>query len=635
MATAIENNMAFGTLKLLVTMGGETHGVEGASYAIKDKGGNVLFNGVTNENGESGVYTLGAPDKGLTLAPAPNTHPYGTYDVWVGKPGFLSKNIYDVEIFDGIQSVLPVDLEPAAYGDDGEQDIYIPAPTADMPSYNNTPQGIPPAQNTATVNDQNSVFDDGMMPLGRESEMAGISPLDTRLPLETVAIPDYISVKLGRFSDSSAPIVRVRFIDYIKNVASSEIYPTWPTNALIANIHAIVTFTLNRIYTEWYRSRGYNFDITNNTANDQAFVNGRNIYANISEIVDGIFNVYARRIGFRNPYFTSYCNGTTSTCNGLSQWGTVTLANRGLTPLQILRNYYGNDIELATAPGGGVVESYPGVALQLGSTGSSVAALQRRLNRISGDYPGITQIQNPNGTFDAQTQAAVRAFQRIFNLTQDGIVGRSTWNRISQIYSGVTSLADLGGEGERIGLSPTAPTTTVRQGALGGDVAHIQFLLNYISRFHPEVPSVIADSRFGASTTAAVRAFQSRFGLTADGVVSPNTWRRMYEVASGIIGQQPPTQPVPPIVPPTTPPQTTFPPFPGTVLRQGSTGQNVRTLQEMLNNARRVYSAIPQLTVDGNFGPITNNAVRTFQLYNGLTVDGIVGPITWNALRNI
>jgi len=590
----------------------EDEPVAGVSYAIKDKSGNVLFSGITNENGESGVYTLSAPSKDATLTPAPGTHPYGVYDVWVGKVGFTSKNFVDVQIFDGIETVLPVNMTPDADGwYDEEQTIVIPPPTASEPSYDNSAQVAPP--------DEPAV--------GRN---VGITPLT---PLVEVRYPEYIRVKLGHFTNSSAPVVRVKFSDYIKNVASSEIYPTWPNNALIANIHAIVSFTLNRIYTEWYPSRGYNFDITNSTATDQAFVNGRSIYQNISQIVDGIFNVYARRIGFRNPYFTSYCNGTTSTCKGLSQWGTVTLANRGLTPLQILHNYYPNDLELVTAPGGGIVETYPGVALQLGSTGDNVRRMQQRLNRIRVNYPAIPQITNPNGVFDQETQNAVRIFQRTFNLTQDGIVGRSTWNRINQLYVGITQLAELGGEGERIGLSPTPPTTTVRQGARGEQVQHVQFLINYISQFYPEIPSVIRDGNFGPATTTAVQAFQRRFGLTADGVVGPATWARMYEVARGIIGQQPPQIPTPPITP--QPPITTFPPFPGTILRQGSRGNDVRILQQMLNNARRTYRQIPLLVEDGVFGPMTNTAVRTFQLFDGLVVDGVVGPITWNALRNL
>ena len=591
--------------------------VGNVNYAILDKGGRVLFSGQTDANGNAGPFTLDAPSRELSQTPNPSIEPYGKYDVWVGKPGYADMRFIDAEVYDGVEGIIPANMTPVGASDE-EQVIVIPPPTVQQPSYDNSAQIAPPDE-----------------PIGAYS---GITPN----ALGGVAFPDYITVHLGTPGDTSAQNVRVRFIDYIKNVVSSEIYPTWEPNAIIANTHAIVTFALNRIYTEWYRSRGFNFDITNSTSVDQYFKPNREIYSNVSEIVDGIFNVYARRQGFRNPYFTSYCNGTTSTCKGLSQWGTQTLAKRGFTPLQILHNYYPNDLELNTAPGGGVIESYPGTTLTIGSTGDAVRRMQNQLNRIAGAFPIIPQVQ-PNGVFDENTAAAVRAFQRQFSLTQDGKVGRSTWNTIQQKFGAVTGLSELGGEGERIGLSPTAPTSTIRQGATGADVIHAQFLLNYISQFYPEVPSVIADNRFGATTAAAVRAFQTRFGLNADGVVGPNTWRRMYEVASDIIGTTPPSIPTPPIEPPTppappvtpTPPTPGNPPFPGTLLRQGSRGENVRTLQQLLNRARVHYNAIPLLATDGVFGPMTNQAVRTFQLYHGLAVDGIVGPLTWNALAGL
>ena len=606
-------------------MGQEAVAVGGVSYAIMDKAGNVLFSGVTNENGESGVYTLDAPPRELSLTPNPDIRPYAVYDVWVGKPDFITKTYIDVEIFDGIQTILPVNMQPIEHGsEEVEETITIPPPTAQLPTYyqdQNAPPDIP-----ASVPVQQS----SGMPI---QEFPPPQDL-TGDPLARVVVPDFVTVHLGTPGNVSAPNVRVRFIDYVKNVTCSEIYPTWPNNSIIANVHCIVSFVLNRIYTEWYRSRGFNYDITNSTTVDQYFVPNRQIFANISQIVDGIFNVYARRIGFRNPYFTEYCNGTTATCKGLSQWGTVTLANRGLTPLQILHNYYPRDLELVTAPSGNVIESYPGTSLTLGSQGASVRRIQNQLNRIRANFPLIPVISNPNGYFGPDTREAVRVFQRSFNLVQDGIVGRSTWNKIQQVFVAVTKLAELGGEGERIGLSPTPPTVTIRQGSRGQDVIHAQFLLNYISQFYPDIPAPIMDNIFGASTTDAVRAFQRRFGLTADGVVGPATWRRLYEVFAGIQGQQPPiTTPPPP--PPPPPPPAGGPPYPGYLLRQGSRGESVRTLQTLLNNSRKQYPAVPLVAVDGVFGPLTANAVRAFQRNAGLTVDGIVGPITWAALARL
>ena len=260
-------------------------------------------------------------------------------------------------------------------------------------------------------------------------------------------IPETITVHLGP-PDSNAPNVTVPFTDYIKNVASSEIYPTWPENALRANIYAIISFALNRVYTEWYRSRGYDFDITNSTQFDQAFVPDREFFENISLIVDDIFNDYVVRQGNIQPLFTAFCNGTTSTCAGLSQWGTVSLAEQGLSPYSILQNYYGNDINIVEdAPVGFTEESYPGVPLRVGDSGNNVQIIQTQLNRIRQNYPAIPQIQQANGIFGIDTENAVRKFQEIFNLSVTGEVDKSTWYKIKQYYNGVKSLADLVSEG--------------------------------------------------------------------------------------------------------------------------------------------------------------------------------------------
>ncbi|MCL2084765.1 MAG: peptidoglycan-binding protein, partial [Oscillospiraceae bacterium] len=450
------------------------------------------------------------------------------------------------------------------------------------------------------------------------------APADPAGASAQILIPDYITVHLGIPSNASARNVRVRFIDYIKNVASSEIYPTWPHNALVANIHAIVTFTLNRVFTEWYRARGHNFDITNSTAYDQAYRDGGPIYESVSRIVDDMFNVYAHRYGFRNPFFTSYCNGTTATCAGLSQWGTVTLANQGLTPLQILRRFYPNDLTLGTSNNiAGITESYPGYALSLGSQGEPVRRMQNFLNRIRVNFPLIPQIPNPNGVFGPETRNAVTAFQRSFNLASDGIIGRATWNRISITYVGVTRLAELDGEGERVSIGQNPPGVTLRMGDRGANVLELQFILNSVSPFHQSVPTVIKDSVFGADTKNAVIEFQRTFGLTPDGVVGPATWNMLYSVYRGIHANAP----VPPSPPP--PPNTTTPPFPGTLLRAGSSGPDVKLMQTYLNVIRMVYTNIPYVEADGVFGNRTRDAVIAFQREFLLSPDGIIGPITW------
>jgi len=647
--------MPQGTLKIFATTGSGTAPVAGASYAIKNKRGEVLFNGITNENGESLVYTLDAPAREGTLQPDPyGPRPYGVYDIWIAKSGFAALNFIDVEVLEGVLSVQPAEMIPVGAGEDEEFTFVIPPPTVAEPTLPQEQVGTEEilgaigteqlAEGVGLREGAPVTVQEAMTAAERaRANMEGrLLPAGTAVPvaarpMEPLIIPDFITVHLGR-PTASAQSVRVRFIDYVKNVTCSEIYPTWPVNAIIANVHCIVTFALNRVYSEWYRVRGFNFDITNSTTVDQKFIQGRTIFQNISQIVDGIFNVYARRAGFRNPFFTQYCNGTTATCSGLSQWGTVPLANRGFTPIQILHNFYPRDLELVSGPSGAVRESYPGTVQERGSTGEPVRTIQSRLNRIRVNYPAIPVINPVDGVFGASTDAAVRIFQRTFNLTQDGRVGRTTWNRISQIWAAVTRLSELNSEGERIGLSPTPPSNVVRQGARGADVVHIQFLLDFISQFHPTVTAPLMDSVFGAATANSVRQFQQRFGLNVDGVVGPNTWRRMYEVFRTSQGQLPAPPPTPPpITPPPPPPPggNNFPPYPGVLLRRGATGANVRALQQMLNWSRRLYRSVPEVTVDGIFGPRTENSVRVFQTFAGLTADGVVGPITWNALRAI
>lgn len=288
-------------------------------------------------------------------------------------------------------------------------------------------------------------------------------------------IPENITVHLGS-PDSAAPNVTVPFADYIKNVASSEIYPTWPESAIRANILAEISYALNRVYTEYYRSRGYDFDITNSTALDQSYVEGRDIFDNISRIVDEIFFTYISRQGSVEPLFAAYCDGDKVICEGLSQWGSVALANQGLSPYEILQNYYGEDINLITdAAIEGAAESYPGRTLRLGSEGNDVLFIQRRLNRIAQNYPSIPQITNPIGIFNTQTDDAVREFQRIFELTPDGVVGRATWYKILRIYNAVKKLSDLQSEGVSLAEVTKYFDETLAVGSTGQGVRELQY----------------------------------------------------------------------------------------------------------------------------------------------------------------
>ena len=346
-------------------------------------------------------------------------------------------------------------------------------------------------------------------------------------------VPENITVHLGAPSAAAANVT-VPFVDYVKNVASSEVYPTWDDSALTANILAIISFALNRVYTEFYRSQGYNFDITSSTAIDQKFINGRNYFGSISRIVDSIFSNYLRRQGFIEPLAAKFCNGTTVTCEGLSQWGSQNLAQQGLNSVQILRRYYGNDIEIVTnAPVRGYVPSYPGTPLRRGSRGPDVVQMQVMLNRIGQNYPAIPRV-TADGIFGQQTENAVRAFQRIFNLTEDGIVGRSSWYQMVRLYVGVTRLAELESEGQRfVGISWQAPAS-LQSGSSGQSVRQLQYMLNVVAQFVNSIPTVAEDGIFGEATQNAVRAFQRFAGLTVDGVVGPATWNALYERVVGI-----------------------------------------------------------------------------------------------------
>ncbi len=349
-------------------------------------------------------------------------------------------------------------------------------------------------------------------------------------------VPQNITVHLGSPS-SDAANVTVPFIDYVKNVASSEIYPTWDESALRANILAIISFALNRVYTEFYRSQGYPFDITSSTAIDQKFINGRNYFDSISNIVDSIFNDYIRRIGFVEPLAAKFCNGTTVTCEGLSQWGSQYLARRGQNFVQILRNYYGDNIEIVTdAPLRGYTPSYPGTPLRRGSQGANVVRIQVILNRIGQNYPAIPRISSVDGIFGPETENAVRTFQQIFGLTADGIVGKATWYRLVRLYVGVTNLAELESEGQRFYAVNWQTPSSIRIGARGQSVRQLQFMLRVLSEYINDIPPVTEDGIFGQQTQNAVIAFQRFAGLTPDGIVGPATWSALYDRASSIAG---------------------------------------------------------------------------------------------------
>ena len=504
--------MAIGYLTIQVKAAHDALPLSGVSIRILSDQETGVYELITDENGETQTVPLETVDKSFSQNPYFSGTPYVSYSVLAQGSGFNSLYVSQIPIYDGVKAVLPISLIP-------------------MQDRQKTPM-------------QAEIFV-GSPAVSSGSPRSQEGTLSAPYVLRQVTIPNPITVHLGPPS-SSAANVQVSFPDYVKNAASSEIYPTWPEAALTANIYAIITFALNRIYTEWYTGRGYSFDITNSTAYDQSFVYGRPIYDSISRIVDNIFNQYVRRKGQNVPYFTSYCNGTSVTCPGLSQWGTVTLAQKGLPPLEILRSYYPRDVEIAqTNIISGVLSSYPGTPLRVGSTGLDVQTIQTWLTRIRRNYPAIPAITDAEGQFQNSTRSAVAKFQSIFNLASDGIVGKATWYKLSQLYTAVTRLAELSSEGTSPGIGTIPPSSVLRQGARGQDVVTLQYLLNVASEFYPGIPAPAQDGIFGAGTKQAVTAFQQMVQLNPDGIVGPLTWQTLYDVYHGIHQNVPSPSPNP------------------------------------------------------------------------------------------
>ena len=437
----------------------------------------------------------------------------------------------------------------------------------------------------------------------------------------TPVIPSTITVHLGR-PNTPAENVTVPFADYIKNVASSEIYPNWPESAIRANILAQISFALNRVYTEFYRSRGYDFDITNNTSIDQAYTKNGEVFDNISEITDEIFNNYLVRRGSVEPLFAAFCDGYTVFCNGLSQWGTVTLANRGLSPLELIRYYYGDDVDIVfNAPMIDNVQSYPGTALRRGSFGDEVVLIKRELNRIAQTYPAIPKIRFINGVFDLETEQAVSRFQEIFNLYPDGVVGKSTWYKIKQVFAAVKGLSEVTGEGLTISDVARRYVRELRQGVRGDDVEALQYYLAFLGYFFPELPPIPITGYFGDRTRDAVYAFQNYAGLPVTGVVNEAVFNEIVRVYNLTVSELPPNYR-----------SAIGEPFPGRFLTQGDRGESVAIAQNYLNVVGEGVPSIPAIAVDGIFGPLTRGAVIAFQEWLGIEPTGAIGPVEWSEL---
>lgn len=437
-------------------------------------------------------------------------------------------------------------------------------------------------------------------------------------------IPDHIVVHLGAPNDASAPNVRVPFVDYIKNVASSEIYPTWPESAIRANILAQITYALNRVYTEWYRSRGYDFDITASTAYDQKYIQDREVFDNISNIVDELFDTYIVRQGSIEPIFAQYCNGTTVTCDGLSQWGTVELAEQGKVPYEILQNYYGEDINLVTdAPISPNVPSYPGV-LSRGEMGENIYTLQRQLNRIAQNYPAIGEDIVLDGVYGVQTENAVKNFQRIFGLTQDGVVGRATWYKVKAIYNAVKSLGELASEGLTYEEIAEFFPEEIAPGDSGINVRMVQFYLHFLATYDDTLSTLEETGYYDDSTRNAVRIFQQQRGLPATGVVDHVTWRSLIASYRAMIQTLP-----------YSPQEARDELYPGYYLTPNDDDPAVRSLQRILIRANQKSPFMPPVEETGIYDRATYDAVIAAQHAAGIPENGLAGPVTWEFIADL
>ena len=369
----------------------------------------------TDSSGQTEVLELDAPPEEWSLDPNNERQPYSEYTLDVSAPGFEPVSIAGAEILANVRAIQNVRMRPSDVGREEEEVFVIPAHTL----YGEYPPKI---------------AEDEIKPTNESGEIV----------LSRVVVPEYIVVHDGSPRDTTATNHYVKYKDYIKNVASSEIYATWPSDSIRANVLAIMSFTLNRVYTEWYRNRGYDFTITSSTAFDQKWIPERNVYDTISVIVDELFANYLSRPNVRQPILTQYCDGRRVTCpNWMTQWGAKELGDQGYSAIEILRYFYGDDMYINTAQEiSGIPASWPGYTLEQGSSGEKVRQMQEELNVIAGAYPALPKIAE-DGIFGPATENAVREFQSVFGLPVTGTVDYRTWYKISEIYVGVSRIAEL------------------------------------------------------------------------------------------------------------------------------------------------------------------------------------------------
>jgi peptidoglycan hydrolase-like protein with peptidoglycan-binding domain len=431
-------------------------------------------------------------------------------------------------------------------------------------------------------------------------------------------VPNNITIHLGSPTEAANNIT-VPFTDYISNVAASELYPTWPRNALIANIYAIISFALNRIYNEWYRSKGYNFDITSNPMYDQTYTLNRSTYENIDDIVGEIFDNYVVKGNQIQPYFTTYCDGRIKTCNGLSQWGTVTLANEGKSPLNILKNYYGNDISIKyNAPVGDVSEGYPGNPVGLGYAGNPVLAIQRDLRRIRQNYPAIPDITDKLGIYEKTTEDAVKKFQEIFNLPITGKVDKGTWYKIKYIYTSVKKLSDLYSEGLTEEEATFLYEDKIEYGDTGIEVEYIHYFLDAIAFLDPDIPRLKTNSIYSNNSITMVKAFQEKYGLPVTGIFTYSDWLVLQNAYNKILKSYSSEYQ-----------EYINDLYPDYFLVRGMIGEDIKRFQKYLLTICKYDKSIPGVRVNGIFDELTEKSVKKLQNDYGFEVNGIVGPLLW------
>ena len=409
--------MAYGKLNVNVTSENDNRPIPGATVRIVDENEpeQTIEESTTDNQGQLTDIELPAPPLEYSMNPTADK-PYSEYVIYISAPGFETIEVNGAEIFSGETAIQNARLIPVSRTDPDSAELFV---IPDHTLWGDYPPKIP------------------------ESEIKSVEETG-EIVLSRVVIPEYVVVHDGPPSDRNAKNYYVKYKDYIKNVASSEIYSTWPTSTIQANVLAIQSFTLNRVYTEWYRNKGYDFTITSSTAYDHKWISNRNIFQSISSVVDEIFNNFLSRPNVEQPILTQYCDGKNVSCpNWMSQWGSKALGDQGYSAIEILRNYYGDSMYInETEEISGIPSSWPGTNLQVGSSGDKVRQMQRQLNVIAGAYPLIPTIA-VDGIFGPRTEEAVKTFQKVFNLTQDGIVGFKTWYKISEIYVGVSRIAEL------------------------------------------------------------------------------------------------------------------------------------------------------------------------------------------------